>query len=108
KRVAEHNYSLTLTQAAKDFLTEKGYDPKFGARPLKRAIQKYLEDELAEVLLETEITEGLNIVADVDESGEKLKINVLSNDNAEKINVLSNDNAEKINVLSNDNAEKND
>ena len=95
KRVAEHNYSLTLTQAAKDFLTEKGYDPKFGARPLKRAIQKYLEDELAEVLLETEITEGLNIVADVDESGEKLKINVLSNDNAEKINVLSNDNAEK-------------
>ena len=84
KRMAEHKYTLTLTAEAKDFLTEKGYDPKFGARPLKRAIQKYLEDELAEVLLETDMKEGINIVADVDPSGEKLKITVLSNDNAEK------------------------
>ena len=84
KRMAEHKCTLTLTAEAKDFLTEKGYDPKFGARPLKRAIQKYLEDELAEVLLETDMKEGINIVADVDPSGEKLKITVLSNDNAEK------------------------
>ncbi len=74
KRIAEHKYSLTLTDKAKDFLTDKGYDPKFGARPLKRAIQKYLEDELAELLLETEVKEGDEIVADVSDDGEKLNL----------------------------------
>ncbi len=74
KRIAEHNYHLTLTDKAKDFLTDKGYDPKFGARPLKRAIQKYLEDELAELLLETEVKEGDEIVADVSDDGEKLNL----------------------------------
>ena len=80
KRIAERKYTLTLTDKAKDFLTDKGYDPKFGARPLKRAIQKYLEDELAELLLETDAKEGAEIVADVDESGEKLKI-TMNNEN---------------------------
>ncbi len=74
KRIAEHKYSLTLTDKAKDFLTDKGYDPKFGARPLKRAIQKYLEDELAELLLETEVKEGDEIVADVSDDDEKLNL----------------------------------
>ena len=74
KRIAEHKYQLTLTDKAKDFLTDKGYDPKFGARPLKRAIQKYLEDELAELLLEIEVKEGDEIVADVSEDGEKLNL----------------------------------
>ncbi|MBQ1698553.1 MAG: ATP-dependent Clp protease ATP-binding subunit [Bacteroidales bacterium] len=74
KRIAEHKYQLTLTEKAKDFLTDKGYDPKFGARPLKRAIQKYLEDELAELLLETEVKEGDEIVADVSDDGEKLNL----------------------------------
>ncbi len=72
KRIAERNIKLTLTDKAKNFLTDKGYDPKFGARPLKRAIQKYLEDELAELLLETETKDGCEIVADVSEDGEKL------------------------------------
>ncbi|MBQ5575456.1 MAG: ATP-dependent Clp protease ATP-binding subunit [Bacteroidales bacterium] len=81
KRIAERKYTLTLTDKAKDFLTDKGYDPKFGARPLKRAIQKYLEDELAELLLETDAKEGAEIVADVDDSGEKLKI-TMNNENA--------------------------
>jgi ATP-dependent Clp protease ATP-binding subunit ClpC len=74
KRIAEHKYQLTLTDKAKDFLTDKGFDPKFGARPLKRAIQKYLEDELAELLLEIEVKEGDEIVADVSEDGEKLNL----------------------------------
>ncbi len=82
KRIAEHKYHLTLTDKAKDFLSDKGYDPKFGARPLKRAIQKYLEDELAEVLLETEVKEGDEILADVDESGEKLKITTIEPNNS--------------------------
>ncbi|MCR5455421.1 MAG: ATP-dependent Clp protease ATP-binding subunit [Bacteroidales bacterium] len=79
QRIAEHNYRLTLTQKAKDFITDKGYDPKFGARPLKRAIQKYLEDELASFLLENEVKEGLDIIADVAESGDKLQISIKQN-----------------------------
>ncbi|MDA3881726.1 MAG: ATP-dependent Clp protease ATP-binding subunit [Bacteroidales bacterium] len=51
KRVHELNISLSLTKAARDFIVDKGYDPKFGARPLKRAIQKYLEDPMAEFML---------------------------------------------------------
>jgi len=51
KRVEELGYKLQLTDEAKDFLAEKGYDPQFGARPLNRAIQKYLEDPLAEFIL---------------------------------------------------------
>jgi len=74
KRIAERKYSLTLTDKAKDFLTDKGYDPKFGARPLKRAIQKYLEDALAELLLENEVQEGDEILADVSDDGEKLNL----------------------------------
>ncbi len=50
-RVEKLGYSLHLTDEAKKFVAEKGYDPNFGARPLKRAIQKYLEDELAEIML---------------------------------------------------------
>ena len=51
KRVGELGYHIQVSDAAKEFLTEKGYDPQYGARPLKRAIQKYLEDELASSFL---------------------------------------------------------
>ena len=50
-RVMKLGYELKLSDEAKDFIAEKGYDKNFGARPLKRAIQKYLEDDLAELLL---------------------------------------------------------
>ena len=50
-RVMKLGYELRLSDEAKDFIAEKGYDKNFGARPLKRAIQKYLEDDLAELLL---------------------------------------------------------
>ena len=46
---------MEITDGARDFLTEKGYDPQYGARPLKRAVQKYLEDELAEAIIKGEI-----------------------------------------------------
>lgn len=58
KRVGDLGFSVTITDAAKEFITEKGYDPQYGARPLKRAIQKYLEDELAEVIIKASIPEG--------------------------------------------------
>jgi ATP-dependent Clp protease ATP-binding subunit ClpC len=57
-------FHIELTVAAKDFLAEKGYDPQYGARPLNRAIQKYLEDPIAEELLKGEIAEGDTILAD--------------------------------------------
>ena len=56
KRVASLGYTLDITAAAKDFIAKKGYDPQFGARPLKRAIQKYLEDELAELIINASVT----------------------------------------------------
>lgn len=66
KRIAQMNIDFTITQEAKEFLAEKGYDPQFGARPLHRALQKYLEDPLAEYILAeapeagTKLTAGLN------------------------------------------------
>lgn len=67
KRLAALNYTLELTDKAKEFLAEKGYDPQFGARPLHRAIQKYLEDPLAEEMLNTKLSEGDTLLIDLDE-----------------------------------------
>jgi ATP-dependent Clp protease ATP-binding subunit ClpC len=63
-----------MTEAAKLFLIEKGYDPQYGARPLKRAIQKYLEDELAEVVIREENLEGVTLQIDVNQEKDGLKI----------------------------------
>lgn len=76
KRITEIGYKVELTDAAKDFLSEKGYDPQFGARPLNRAIQKYLEDPVAEEILQGEIKEGDTLLADHDGKSEVLKIKV--------------------------------
>ena len=64
KRLAERKFTISLTDAAKDFLIEVGYDPAFGARPLKRAIQRYIQDQLAMQILEGKLSEGDNIVVD--------------------------------------------
>ena len=61
KRVNALGYKIKISPAAKDFLAEKGFDSKYGARPLKRAIQKYLEDKLAEAIIKAEILEGETI-----------------------------------------------
>ena len=77
ERLEKLGYSIELTDAAKGFLSEKGYDPQFGARPLHRAIQKYVEDPLAEEILNSNISEGDTIVADMDtEAKDKLKFEV--------------------------------
>jgi ATP-dependent Clp protease ATP-binding subunit ClpC len=65
-------YKIELTEKAKDFLSEKGFDPQYGARPLNRAIQKYLEDPVAEEILKGDISEGDTIVADHDGTSEVL------------------------------------
>jgi ATP-dependent Clp protease ATP-binding subunit ClpC len=78
KRVESLNYKLKISSAAKDFIADKGYDPQFGARPLKRAIQKYLEDEMAEIIIKASITEGDTISVGFDKKNEKLQMRILA------------------------------
>jgi ATP-dependent Clp protease ATP-binding subunit ClpC len=75
-RIYTLGYNVELTEKAKDFLSEKGYDPQYGARPLNRAIQKYLEDPVAEEILKGEVQQGDTIVADYDGTSETLKLTV--------------------------------
>ncbi len=78
ERLAEEELTLRLTDAAVDFLVEKGYDEKFGARPLRRAIQRYLEDPLSEKILVSEFSPGDAIEVDVTDDGDALKFRVPS------------------------------
>ncbi|AWO00626.1 Clp protease ClpC [Chitinophaga alhagiae] len=71
-RLQNLGFSLELTDEAKGFLAEKGYDQQFGARPLHRAIQKYLEDPLAEEILNMNIHNGDILIADLDKENQKL------------------------------------
>jgi ATP-dependent Clp protease ATP-binding subunit ClpC len=72
KRLNTLGFTLTLTEAAKDFIAEKGYDSQYGARPLHRALQKYLEDPLAEEILNFSVKNGDVLVADLDKENQKL------------------------------------
>jgi ATP-dependent Clp protease ATP-binding subunit ClpC len=74
ERLGEEELTLRMTPAAVDFLVEKGYDQKFGARPLRRAIQRYLEDPLSEKILVAEFGAGAEIEADVDPDGDGLTL----------------------------------
>jgi len=73
KRLSNLGFSLTLTEDAKSFLADKGYDVQFGARPLHRAIQKYLEDPLAEEILNMNVKAGDVLEADLDKENNKLR-----------------------------------
>jgi len=73
-RIIQLGYTVELSEKAKDFLAEKGYDQQFGARPLNRAIQKYLEDPVAEEILKGEVEEGGTILADYEGTGDVLTI----------------------------------
>lgn len=74
KRISKNGYAVTVTDAAKTFLATKGYDPQFGARPLKRAIQTYVKDEICEKILFGEINAGDAIVVDKKSDEEKLTV----------------------------------
>jgi ATP-dependent Clp protease ATP-binding subunit ClpC len=76
KRIESMGYKLNVTAEAKDFIAEKGWDPQFGARPLKRAIQKYIEDELAEEIISAKIHQGDTIKIDFDSKLTKIKISI--------------------------------
>jgi ATP-dependent Clp protease ATP-binding subunit ClpC len=78
KRIKDLGYELVLTDKAKDYIAEKGFDKQYGARPLNRAIQKYVEDVLAEEIINSKIQEGDTITMDLDTKKDELKIKVKS------------------------------
>jgi ATP-dependent Clp protease ATP-binding subunit ClpC len=73
KRLTNLGFAMELTPEAKAFIADKGYDSQFGARPLHRAIQKYLEDPLAEEILNTNVKNGDILVAELDKEAEKIR-----------------------------------
>ncbi len=80
KRIDDLGYHIKLTDEAKDFIAEKGWDPSFGARPLKRAIQKHLEDPLAEEIIRSKVSEGDVIEVGYEKDAEEITIKVIRKD----------------------------
>lgn len=84
-RIADMGYQMSITESAKDFIVEKGWDSQFGARPLKRAIQKYIEDALAEEIIKSKIHEGDVITIDYETGNTELKISIVTPSISEEI-----------------------
>lgn len=76
KRLEANGYKLKINREAKDFIADKGYDANFGARPLKRAIQKYLEDPLAEEIVNSNLEQGDTIQVTYDKTKDELKLKI--------------------------------
>ena len=76
KRIEGLGYNLILTEEAKDYIADKGFDKQYGARPLKRAIQKYIEDALAEEIVNSKLTEGDSIFMELDKKTNELTIKI--------------------------------
>jgi ATP-dependent Clp protease ATP-binding subunit ClpC len=86
KRIDDLGYNINLTDKAKDFIADKGYDAAYGARPLKRAIQKYVEDPLAEEIIQGTVKEGDSIKIDLDEVTQELVITTINKPKKKKKN----------------------
>jgi ATP-dependent Clp protease ATP-binding subunit ClpC len=82
-RITDLGYKIELTEKAKDFLANKGYDQQYGARPLNRAIQKYLEDAIAEEILKGDLSEGDVIIADYVDEATELTLSVTKKEKAD-------------------------
>jgi len=76
KRILDLGYTLNLSEDAKDYIADKGFDKQYGARPLKRAIQKYIEDALAEEIVNSKLNEGDTIFMDLDKKSNNLIIKI--------------------------------
>jgi ATP-dependent Clp protease ATP-binding subunit ClpC len=75
-RISDLGYTLNLSEKAKDYIADKGFDKKYGARPLNRAIQKYIEDALAEEIVNSKLSEGDTISMDLDDKKNELTIKI--------------------------------
>ncbi len=82
QRIEKLGYKITITEEAKNFIAEKGWDKDFGARPLKRAIQKYVEDPMAEEIVNAEIKIGDHLQMELNEAKDAIKISVLNSEQA--------------------------
>jgi ATP-dependent Clp protease ATP-binding subunit ClpC len=82
-RIRKMGYQPEITDAAKDYIVDKGWDEQFGARPLKRAIQKYIEDTLAEEIIKTNLKEGDEIKIDFDKEANDISIQVIPTQSVE-------------------------
>ncbi|MEH6658326.1 ATP-dependent Clp protease ATP-binding subunit [Leeuwenhoekiella marinoflava] len=82
QRIESLGYHLELSDKAKDFISDKGFDKEYGARPLKRAIQKYIEDALAEEIITSKVSEGDNIFMDIEEGKDELTIRIEKTENS--------------------------
>ncbi len=82
-RITDLGYKIELTEKAKEFLANKGYDQQYGARPLNRAIQKYLEDAIAEEILKGDLSEGDVITADYTDEATELSLAVTKKEKAD-------------------------
>ena len=78
-RISDLGYTLKLSDKAKDYIADKGFDKNYGARPLKRAIQKYIEDALAEEIVNSKLSEGDVIVMDLDDKTNQLTVVIKKN-----------------------------
>ncbi|MCX7548018.1 ATP-dependent Clp protease ATP-binding subunit [Xanthomarina sp. F1114] len=76
ERIKSLDYTLKLSKSAKDYIADKGFDKQYGARPLKRAIQKYVEDKLAEEIINSNIEEGDTIFMDLDKKSQELIVKI--------------------------------
>ena len=74
ERIRQSGYQIKLTTAAKELIASKGYDVQFGARPLKRAIQKYIENELADIIIRGDAKEGEDVWLDYDKENDKMAL----------------------------------
>jgi ATP-dependent Clp protease ATP-binding subunit ClpC len=74
KRLKEQDIHIELTSAAKEKIADEGFDPEYGARPLRRAIQKHVEDKLSEELLRGKVLTGQNILIDVEDKEFVVKV----------------------------------
>lgn len=83
-RIKDIGYDLHLSEKAKDYIAEKGFDKQYGARPLKRAIQKYIEDALAEEIVNSKLEEGDSIYMDLNEEKQELTIEIKKEEKSSK------------------------
>ncbi len=81
-RIKDLGYEIELTEEAKDFIADKGFDEQYGARPLKRAIQKYLEDTIAEEIIQSHLDEGDKIAVTIDKEKNDIQLDIVKNTKA--------------------------
>ena len=70
KSLDERNIKLSITDSAMNFITTRGYDPEYGARPLRRVIEQYIEDNVAEAILTGRVRDGGTVTVDIDQYGQ--------------------------------------